>query len=409
MRIAFQHFGGDDWAAGNTFLESMLLALRALGPACPTLILVVGEHTPEQDYRPLLSSIDQVVRAEIQAPDVASLKQISLRYHLLWWLRARLLKLPPPAEANPLTAILPRHDIDAFFSVAWTHVPITSVPTVVWIPDFQHRRMPGNHPLELLASRDRVYSAQARAASRLLLTSEDVRHDLEAFDPAASVRARVVQFVANVPGDVYDQDPMESLARYHLPNKFVYMPNQFWKHKNHKMAFEVLARLQARGVRPCVVSTGNPFDYRDLGYFADLTQLLSRLDIRDQFIYLGLVPRMDMFRLMRQSVCILNPTLFEGLGMSAAESKSLGKKILVSDLAPFREQSVPGAAYFKPDDVDELADKLEAIWKTTPPGPDRELESGARAALPGRQAAFGRALADIFEEARAEFHNRVMA
>ena len=230
-----------------------------------------------------------------------------------------------------------------------------------------------------------------------------MQHDLEAFAPGQAAKVRCLDYVAAIPPETYRDDPRDGLAAYHLPEKFIFLPNQFWQHKNHKLVFEALGRLRLQDVSPCIVSTGNPFDYRRPAYFAELMQMLSRLDLREQFIFLGQVPRSDIFRLMRQAMCVLNPSTFEGLGMSVAESKSLGKRVLVSDLVPLREQAAPEAVYFDPGDVDDLAGKLAAVWSTVPPGPDRELEAAARAELPRRQAAFGRALLRLFDEARAEF------
>ena len=48
-----------------------------------------------------------------------------------------------------------------------------------------------------------------------------------------------------------------------------------------------------------------------------------------------------MYALIRQSLCVLNPSLFEGLGLSVAESKSIGKRVLAADLPPLREQAAP--------------------------------------------------------------------
>jgi glycosyltransferase involved in cell wall biosynthesis len=404
MRIAFHHYASD-WDAEGVFLEGMFIALRALGAECPTLVLVVDDHAVEADYPHLAARPDEVLPAPMHVVDQWMRIQWSVRFHTAWWLRHRVLKMPVRAAPHPLTDFLPSHQIDAYFTRACMEASVQSVPSLVWIPDFQHLRLPDLFPPEDRAGRDAVFGAQARAATRLLVTSEDVRRDLQAFAPQQAAKVRCLQYVAHVPTEAYRADPRDGLARYHLPEKFIYLPNQFWQHKNHLLVFEALARLRARGVYPTIVSTGNPVDYRRPAYFSELMQTLSQANLREQFILLGQVPRDDVFRLMRQSVCVLNPSRFEGLGMSVAESKSLGKHVLASDLGPLREQAAPGAVYFNPADAGDLAEKLEAAWSTIPPGPDRALESAARAELPRRQAAFGRALLDLFLEAQADFNS----
>ena len=403
MRLAFQHFGGDTWLAGNTFIENLFEALRTLGADCPTLLLIVDQRTPEQEFGALAASADQVLRVELRPPHSPPAPEWSLRTHVSGWLRARLFKIPPPSLPHPLVALLRAQSVDGLFSLAWSDLPLSVVPTVVWLPDFQHRRLPENFEPAERASRDRLYAWMARGASRLLVTSNEVCRDLEAFAPAQAGKARVISYVGSVPPEVYSESPRAGLAVYHLPDKFIYLPNQFWKHKNHGLVFEALGRLTGGGLRPCIVSTGSPIDYRRPAYFGELMQQLSRLNLRDQFIFLGQVPRGDVFRLVRQSLCVLNPSRFEGLGLSVAESKSLGKRVLVSDLPALREQDAPGAVYFDPNDAGDLAGKLELIWTTVMPGPDAQLEAAARAELPRRQAAFGRALLQVFQEAQAEF------
>jgi len=403
MRLAFQHFGGDTWLAGNTFIENMFLALRTLGPECPKLILVVDQNTPERDFSRLAAGADEVLSVQLRAPEPAPTIHWSLRAHFVSWLRKRLLKQPERVGKDPFVVAVRGRQIDALFSLAWSAVPVTALPTVVWLPDFQHRRLPENFSPAERASRDRLYAQMAHGATRLLVTSEEVRQDLEAFAPAAAGKARRISYVASIPPEVYAQDPRPGLAEFHLPEKFIYLPNQFWKHKNHRLVFEALGQLNAHGIRPCIVSTGNPIDFRQPEYFGELMQLLSRLNIRDQFIFLGQVSRLDVFRLIRQSLAVLNPSGFEGLGLSVAESKSLGKRVLVVDLPALREQDAPGAVYFDPNAAGDLAAKMETLWTTVTPGPDGPLETAARAELPRRQAEFGRALLQVFEEARADF------
>ena len=72
--------------------------------------------------------------------------------------------------------------------------------------------------------------------------------------------------------------------------------------------------------------------------------------LNEQVHYLGTVPRDDVFDLIRQSICVLNPSLFEGWGYAVDEAASVGKRILASDIAAHREQAAPACEYFDPRD-----------------------------------------------------------
>jgi glycosyltransferase involved in cell wall biosynthesis len=203
-------------------------------------------------------------------------------------------------------------------------------------------------------------------------------------------KASLVRFVPNTPETAYTTNPNETVQRYHLPTRFFYLPNQWWQHKNHGLVFEALALLQNSGVRPVVVSSGALVDGRNPEYVEAQIQKLSLQGIREQVILLGTVPRSEVFSLYRQAICVLNPTQFEGLGLSVAEAQALGKRVLLADLPVLREHEVPGAVYFDPHDPHALAQHMEAIWLSAPAGPDPQHEAAARTALAARQQAFGR-------------------
>ena len=403
MRLAFHQFGSQAWLGGNTFFEGLFAALRALGDGRLTLVLLVEVHVNAADYQSVAVLADEVRCVPPLPPEPGLLLQKSLRYHIAWWLRHRGLKQPVGIAPHPLTHTLPRQHIDAYLAMASNPAPITSVPTIVWVPDFQHRRLPETYAPVERATRDRHFMAQSSWATQVVVTAEEVRRDFEAFAPDMVNRGRVIHFVADIPASVYEGDPYTGLAQYRLPETFIYLSNQFWQHKNHQFVFDALRQLTARGVHPQIVCSGNPIDYRRPSHFSELIQHLSLANLRDQFIWLDVVPRADLFRLMRQSICVMNPSKFEGLGLSVAESKSLGKRVLASDLGPLREQAAPAAVYFDPHDAGDLAAKMEAVWTSVRPGPDRELEAVARAEFPYRQAAFGRELLQIFREAQASF------
>jgi glycosyltransferase involved in cell wall biosynthesis len=123
--------------------------------------------------------------------------------------------------------------------------------------------------------------------------------------------------------------------------------------------------------------------------------------IREQIIYLGLVERDEVLALMRQSICVLNPSLFEGWGYSVDEARSLGKSVLLSNIPAHREQNPPNATYFDPIDCEDLATRLAEAWQREP-GPDGVLEAEARQQLHQRRRTYAEQFVAVAEEAVAE-------
>jgi glycosyltransferase involved in cell wall biosynthesis len=274
----------------------------------------------------------------------------------------------------------------------------TTLPTLALVPDFQHVHLPELFEPQDIAWRNAEYRKTAERATRVLVFSESVRADLEQFAPPYAGKARVLPPVSAIPDSVYEQDPGAMLSFYSLPEKFVYMPNQFWQHKNHLRAFDAVRQLRARGEKVFLVCTGNPGDTRNAAFFSEVLQTISRYGLRDQLALLGSVPRADVFSLMRQAAFVLNPSRFEGYGLSLAEARAVGKRVLASDLPAHREQNVPCVQYVNPDDVSDLAEKIGELWASTQPGPDLALEARARQEQPGRIRAYAGQLMQIIRE-----------
>jgi glycosyltransferase involved in cell wall biosynthesis len=208
-----------------------------------------------------------------------------------------------------------------------------------------------------------------------------------------------MSFVAHVPQSIYDTSPSSVVVHYNLPERFLYLPNQFSKHKNHMVVLEGLKILGKRGIRPFVVCTGHTHDPRNPAYFDDLVKNVALWDLHGRIALLGLVPRDHVFHLIRQSTCVINPSLFEGWSTSVEEAKSIGKRVLVSDLAVHREQDPPMATYFDPRSPEDLADKLAKVWADGSPGPDFELEQNAQKELPMRMQRYADTFVSIAREA----------
>ncbi len=73
-----------------------------------------------------------------------------------------------------------------------------------------------------------------------MLSSEDSKRSCEHFYPAARGRTHVVRFAVPPKGKI-DYSVARAIAdKYRLPEHYVFLPNQFWKHKNHLLVLEAL-------------------------------------------------------------------------------------------------------------------------------------------------------------------------
>ena len=367
MRIAFEIAGGDTWQAGISYIKTLIYALKhTYGDGVALCFLSPGGNIPE----------------DIGEAAGKVLKITPYREWTTLWVGEQGIKRLFAYDLRK-TRVLKRHEIDVVFGFLLLH-RCGSIPTLSWIPDFQHIHLPEMFSALERRQRDWAFLRTAKISSRIILMSQSVKKDFETFAPQYAGKARVLQAVSRIPESTYEADLKSVLNLYHLPEKFVYIPNQFWRHKNHEMAFGALKILKDSGVKVFIVCSGYPGDYRHPSYFADLLQKISSWGIRDQVALLGMIHRSHTFMLTRQAICVLNPSLFEGFGLTVDEARSLGKRVLLSDIPAHQEQDPPKAIYFDPYNSDDLAEKLGIIWRDAAPGPDVELELEARKSLVGR-------------------------
>jgi glycosyltransferase involved in cell wall biosynthesis len=272
------------------------------------------------------------------------------------------------------------------------------LPTLAWIPDFQHLHVPENFSAHDLTVRDRFYRDQCAFATRLIVSSHAAREDLATFSSAALGKSRVLQFVAAAPDPAKLPARAALQAKYGIAGPYFFLPNQFWAHKNHAVVIEALALLKARGMSLAVLASGNTDDPRQPGHFARLEARVKELGIAREFRPLGLIPHADLMGLMWHALAIINPSKFEGWSTSVEEAKSLGKRAILSDIAVHREQAPPGGVYFPAVDAAALAARMQEAYATRDDAANAALMAEARAQLPQRRRAFARRFEEIVLE-----------
>ena len=234
-----------------------------------------------------------------------------------------------------------------------------------WIPDFQHKYLPDFFTVKELQTRERAFALLAEKMDIIILSSQTAKDDFVKYYPQYAGKARVLRFVPAI--DFSARRTMaEVKEKYALPEKFFFLPNQYWVHKNHKIVLEALRLLKRKGNVVRVVSTGNTKDYRNPNHFAVLQEWIREYDLGAMYIILGMVPYADVQSLAEAAWAYINPSFFEGWSTTVEEAKYRGKAILLSDLPVHREQAPKKGVYFNPEDPDELAGKMWNMWNREP-------------------------------------------
>ena len=388
ITVGFTLIGRGAWSGGEAYQRNLLgvLARELAGEVQARLFLTPAQHERIGDaLDPFLAGpaiVDPRVEGAGEGRRMAGI----------------LLRGRDAAFAD----LVAEHPVDVMFQSAQWLGERFPVPLVSWIPDFQHRRLPHLFSLPAWARRDLGFRLQTSSGHLVMLSSQDARLDCETFYPAARGRTRVAPFAI-------DLDPAPVLvaagqirAVHGLPDRFFYLPNQFWRHKNHTLVLEALRLLSVNGRLsdvPPVIMTGRTEDPRDPGLFARTMGQAADLGLDSHFRHLGLVSYGDVFALNAAADALINPSLFEGWSTPVEEAKALGTPLLLSDLRVHREQA-PEAAYFPIDDAWALAERMLDTGRAGPPQRPAATLLVTRQAE--RRAEYARALKAVFESAVAE-------
>ena len=134
------------------------------------------------------------------------------------------------------------------------------VRTLGWIPDFQHLYLPEYFSQLDIDWRNEVFLELAQKSTLVLLSSEAAFRDYKNAFGAWADKGRVVPFPSLFAFEGPESGDVAACRavtdKYNIPEKFALVANQFWKHKNHMVVVEALARLKSSGIHIPVVMTG---------------------------------------------------------------------------------------------------------------------------------------------------------
>ncbi|HYH23296.1 MAG TPA: glycosyltransferase family 1 protein [Azospirillum sp.] len=281
---------------------------------------------------------------------------------------------PPPDGIVPDTVMgqaLRDESVDLLFTLHPTLIgPECLIPFIAPIHDLQHRMQPEFPEVSadgIAARREHSDRMICRYATLVLVDSEAGRQDVLRFygDLIDDDRIRVLPFFppvrrARPPGE---RDMARLRERYGLPDRYFFYPAQFWKHKNHRLIVEALARLKRdRNEIVDVVFAGSYAEKWRARNFIEVMALAETLGVRNQIRYLGFVPDRDMPALYAQSAGLVMPTFFGPTNMPPLEAWTFGRPVIVTNLPSIRDHLGDGALYVDPRDAASLAEAMHALW-----------------------------------------------
>jgi glycosyltransferase involved in cell wall biosynthesis len=342
VRLAFTYIPRRLWAGGYNYQRNLFAALHRYRPSEFAPVIFAGT-TGNSDDLEGLSAIPGVEVVQTHGFDQRT---------------SGLAMALASGLDHAAVAAFRKQNIDVVVETARFFGWRLPYPAVAWFPDFQHRRLPQLFSSMARWRRDIGFRVQIASGRTIMLSSESSLRDCEAFYPAVAGRASVVRFASLPSTELLSADPRKIIEQYKLPERFFFLPNQFWRHKNHQVVIDALDVLRSRGSDVVIAASGSNDDPREPGYFDSIMSQIYERNLSHNFRYVGMIPLSHVYALLRASVALINPSRFEGWSTTVEEAKSFGVPMILSDLDVHREQTEGMAMYFGTDDPTSLADHL---------------------------------------------------
>lgn len=383
IRVAFLIPDTKDWIGGLNYLKNLLFAISKLDISDLEILIFVGGKV-DFEYKEVLKNFGEIYESSI------------LDKKSFFWF-VRVFTKMVFRKDYLLSRFLKKHDVDV---LSHSNLCGAGYPFKVinWIPDFQHFFLKSMFTNRDINNRNKTFKKILRDSDAVLLSSHASYNDLVKNYSCHEIVSPVfvLNFVSQPHVNINKLPEVEYLySKYNIPKKFFYLPNQFWKHKNHTVVFKAVKILKENGVNINLVCTGSRSDYRDKHYFFEISNYLKENNLEKNIFELGVIDFEDVIMLMRYSISVINPSFFEGWSSTVEECKSLGKRMVLSNIDVHIEQSPLNSEYFDPSDDIQLADILKKQWFDEDKIPDFELENFALKNLERRTLEFGKNYRDI--------------
>lgn len=353
ITVAFTLIGGNNWVGGLNYQINLLNALLKYQPDLVCPILFIGDDVDEDCIERLQEVRDlHIVHSPVFNKNRA---------------KGRLIRSLLYGQDRAALGIFNEFKVDIVFESAVFFGWRFPLKTIAWVPDLQHKRLRSYFSPISFWKREIGFRSQMWAGRHVMVSSEDARQDLQNFYNNLTDRVHVVRFSVPVKSEPFNQEALRK--KYELPEKFFYLPNQFWRHKNHECVIHALAIAKEQGKNITIAVSGHSHDPRDPKHFDNLMKLADSLGVSDYFKVLGLIPYSDVQALMQSCIALINPSSFEGWSTTVEEAKALGTKMLLSDINVHHEQAGNRAEYFATNAPKELARLLLSNDLNTPKMP----------------------------------------
>lgn len=334
LTVALLADGLYTWDGGTDFLSNIACVLQYANQNTDyniKMYLVLSrEYLPIRIARKLIKKLDLGEKANIER--VTSVFNVLCPEVPVVFYRKHIKKLYNDKGKN-LDRLLHKIGADICFPILRDYYPEMKTPWIGYIADFQEKYLPELFDQATLDYRESNSRNQVKNTRFFIATSKSVKDDLEKYYPG-DYKVFVEPFAPFAPKAFINCDV--DISKYKLPKRYFIISNQFWIHKNHITAIKAMKNVVDAGYSDVgLVCTGRMYsDSRDGEYCNEIKNLVKELGLEKNVFFVGFIPKMDQIQMIKDSVALIQPSLFEGDpgGCSVYNANSLMVPSIMADI-----------------------------------------------------------------------------
>lgn len=345
--IAFIFNYDEGWIGGAYYILNIIQALKSL----------------EENQRPFITVLTSERKDYLIAKKETGYPYIRYKRFprkIQWWKKSLNSKYRIVTGKNIITDNVCLPEVDFVYPSFHPQLTCNNLKKVYWIPDFQEEYLPELFSEKVIANRRKRKGWIAENADGIVFSSRNAQSHFVSAYPDSNARQHVLPFAVSHPS-LDSHDIKGILDKHKLPERYFFAPNQFWAHKNQIVILKAAKILIDKGVEVFVAFSGKEYDHRAPGYFKELVEFVKGNKLQDNVRFLGFIDREEQLIILRNSVAVIQPSLFEGWSTVVEDSKAQGKHLILSSLDVHYEQMDGwNANFFEPHDFVGLSDKMQS-------------------------------------------------
>lgn len=251
----------------------------------------------------------------------------------------------------PQVLFVPAHEVP-LYTYSKTRVVTT-------IHDVAFKYFPAAYEPVVLRRQAWAVQHAIRYAKKIITVSETTKHDLENFWHVSFDRLRAIPLAVDANQYTLDQNIIdEVLLRYRLSaGKYFFYLGRLESKKNVATLIRAFVELKRQlGVgSPIQLVLAGKFGYGAEAIKYELNQAGADVHV------LGFVSDADAAALLKGSLALCYPSLYEGFGLPILEAFAAGVPVLASDIPSSREVAANAALFVKPDDTPGFVRALQTL------------------------------------------------